>query len=184
MSEIIRILNVEDEEVDHLALLRTVKEQGLPYQVEWATCISDALTLIAQNRYGAVLIDYTLPDGTGLAVLEWLKGTASIFITGSGDERIAVNAIKGGANDYIIKDPNGAYLEILPTIIDKAMEEVILRKEKEEAEIKLREKLETEERLNKLLLQRESRIKELRDENEALKSTIKEMAGRKKGSGL
>lgn len=184
MSEVIRILNIEDEEVDHLALLRAVKEQELPYQVEWATNISSAMALIAQNKYGAVLIDYTLPDGTGLDILEWVKGTASVFVTGSGDELVAVNAIKGGASDYIIKDPGGAYLEMLPTVIGKVMAAVALRKEKEEAERKLREKLETEERLNKLLLQRESRIKELRDENEALKAEIKEIAGRERKSGL
>ncbi|MEK6725770.1 MAG: response regulator [Deltaproteobacteria bacterium] len=171
----IKILNIEDEDIDHLALMRMVKEKGLLYEVERAANLAGALKLLGEKKYDVALIDYRLPNGTGLDILDKLKGTASIFVTGSGDERVAVKAMKGGANDYIIKDPNGAYLEMLPAVVDKAMEAVSLKKEKEEAERKLREKLDTEERLNKLLLKREFRIKELRDENDKLKERIGEL---------
>ncbi|MBI5750215.1 MAG: hypothetical protein HZA00_13940 [Nitrospinae bacterium] len=96
-------------------------------------------------------------------------------MTGSGDERVAVNAMKGGANDYIIKGPNVAYLEMLPAVIDKAMEAVRVKREKEEAEAKLREKLDEDKRWNNILLKREFSIKELKDENETLKKKIEEM---------
>lgn len=173
----IKILNIEDEEVDHLALMRMVKEKGLTYEVDRAANIAEGLKAIGEKQYDLALLDYMLPDGTGLDILEKLKGTASIFLTGSGDEAVAVSAMKGGASDYIIKDPYRAYLEILPTVIDKAMEAVKLRNGKEEAERKLLEKLDTELKLNKILLQREFRIKELRDENDKLKARIVELGG-------
>lgn len=173
----IKILNIEDEEVDHLALMRMVKEKGLAYEVDRAANIAEGLKAIGEKQYDVALLDYRLPDGTGLDILDKLKGTASILVTGSGDETVAVSAMKGGASDYIIKDPYRAYLEILPTVIDKAMEAVRLKKGKEEAERKLLEKLDTELRLNKILLQREFRIKELRDENDNLKARIAELGG-------
>lgn len=178
MAENIRILNIEDEDVDHLALMRMVKGKDLRYDVDRATNIVEAADMLEKHKYAVVLIDYRLPDGTGLDILDKLKGVASIFVTGHGAEGVAVSAMKGGSNDYIIKDPNGVYLEMLPTVIEKAIEAVKLKREKEEAEVKLRENLDVQERLNKILLTREFRIKELKDENELLKKKIQELGGK------
>lgn len=177
MSEKIRILNIEDEEIDHLALLRAVKAYGLPYQVDRAANIAEGLKLLEEKEYDVALLDYRLPDGTGLDVLGRLKETVGIVLTGSGDEMVAVKAMKGGAYDYVIKEQSGGYLDLLPTVIDKALETAKLRKDKEEAERKLQEKLDTELSLNKILLHREFRIKELRDENDKLRARIAELGG-------
>lgn len=75
----IKILNIEDEDVDHLALMRMVREKGLPYEVSRAENLARAAAMIEQNRYDVVLIDYKLPDGTGLDILDKLQETASIF---------------------------------------------------------------------------------------------------------
>lgn len=175
MAENIRILNIEDEEVDHLALLRMVKEKGLAYEVDRAANIAEAAALLEKNKYDAALIDYRLPDGTGLDILDKLQETASIFVTGSGDESVAVNAMKGGARDYIIKDPNGAHLEMLPTVIGKAMEAVRLEKEREELEIRLKEELDVMTIMNRMLVGREARIEELKNENKLLKKRIADL---------
>lgn len=171
----IKILNIEDEDVDHLALMRMVKEKGLPYEVERAANIAEAAALLEKNKYDAVLIDYRLPDGTGLDILDKLQETASIFVTGSGDESVAVKAMKGGARDYLIKDPNGAYLEMLPTVIDKAMEAVKLEKEREELETSLKEELDAMTIMNRMLVGREARIEELKNENKLMKKYISEL---------
>lgn len=171
----IKILNIEDEDVDHLALLRMVREKGLAYEVERAANIAEAADLLEKNKYDAVLIDYRLPDGTGLDVLDKLHETASIFVTGSGDESVAVKAMKGGARDYLIKDPNGAYLEMLPTVIDKAMEAVKLEKEREELESSLKEELDAMTLMNRMLVGREARIEELKNENKLMKKYIAEL---------
>lgn len=171
----IKILNIEDEDVDHLALMRMVREKGLPYEVSRAENLARAAAMIEQNRYDAVLIDYKLPDGTGLDILDKLQETASIFVTGSGDERVAVNAMKGGAKDYLIKDPDAAYLEMLPIVVDKAMEAVKLRKEKEEAEAYLREQLDVIQRLNKLLVQSNLAMHQIKEDNKRLSKRIEEL---------
>lgn len=171
----IRILNLEDEEVDHMALRRAVKEKGLPYDVERAASLSEAGELLKDNIYDIAILDYMMPDGTGLDILEKVREIPSIFITGSGNEMVAVKAMKGGVYDYLIKDTAGMYLELLPIIIDKALTNFKMREEKIRAEEALKERLDELERLNSLLLQREFRIKELREENERLKKRIEEM---------
>ncbi len=129
----IRILNVEDEEVDHIALMSILNEKHLPYDIDHATSIVDTMALIEKNRYDLLLIDYMMPDGTGLELLGKLKETVSIFITGSGDETVAVKAMKRGAYDYIIKDPAKRYLELLPVAVEKALNTAKLEKERKES---------------------------------------------------
>ncbi|ODS31275.1 MAG: PAS/PAC domain protein, partial [Candidatus Scalindua rubra] len=120
----IYILNVEDERVDHMALMRMVMKKGLPYDVDLAATIVEAIELLEKNRYHIILIDHRMPDGTGLDLLKKLKDVPSIIVTGSGDEKVAVKAMKGGAYDYIIKDPGGGYLECLPATIDKVLQTI------------------------------------------------------------
>lgn len=171
----IRILYLEDEDVDSLALSRMVKEKNLPYELDRAANLAEAFRLLEERQYDVVLIDYRLPDGTGLDALEKLKEAVGIFLTGSGDEGVAVKAMKAGAYDYIIKEPTGGYLDLLPTVIDKALETAKLKKEKEEAETRLREKLDVEERLNKLFVQSNLQMHKVKEENALLKKRIEEL---------
>jgi diguanylate cyclase (GGDEF)-like protein/PAS domain S-box-containing protein len=61
------------------------------------------------------------------------------MLTGTGNEQTAVEAMKLGAGDYVVKDPAGGYLDLLPTIIRRVLEGHRLRGEKEAAEEALRE---------------------------------------------
>jgi signal transduction histidine kinase len=117
----VKILNVEDSEVDRMALARTVGEKGLAYDLDHAPTLARARELLGKQRYNVVLIDYRLPDGTGLELLKEINHIPSIFVTGSGDETVAVKAMKGGAYDYVIKDSSAVYLEFLPTTIEKVL---------------------------------------------------------------
>ncbi len=71
-----------------------------------------------------VLLDYRLPDGTGLQALDQMsaKGfqTPVIMVTGQGDERVAVQALQRGAVDYVLK--TGDYLITLPSLIRKTVQ--------------------------------------------------------------
>jgi diguanylate cyclase (GGDEF)-like protein len=130
----IRILCVEDDTVDQMAVKRLVKTGGLPYDIVVAGTLSEASGLLEKNSYDLVLLDYTLPDGTGLELLKKIKETPSIFITGSGNEGVAVRAIKGGAYDYLIKNPEKGHLELLSTTIEKVMHTFRLEQEHRQAE--------------------------------------------------
>jgi len=117
----IRVLLVDDKQADRMALLRMVEEKGLSYEVETAGTVSKAKELIGRGGYDIALLDYMLPDGSGLELLEVIKDFPAVFLTGSGDETVAVKAMKGGAYDYIIKDNDNGYLEPLPQLIEKVI---------------------------------------------------------------
>lgn len=61
-----------------------------------------------------------------------------IMVTGAGSEEIAVEAMKLGADDYIVKDQEGNYLELLPSVIEKALRRYSLVEEKKRAELNLK----------------------------------------------
>ncbi len=125
----LRILLLDDDQVDRMAIQRYTEKEGLPYQIEMADSIAEATRLLATRKYDLALLDYLLPDGRGLDLLKTIRDVPVIFVTGSGDENIAVQALRGGAYDYLIKDPERNYLIVLPATINNVME----RKRAEEA---------------------------------------------------
>ncbi len=87
---------------------------------------SNASSLDESNKiahYDIVLLDYKLPDGTGLDVLDQMKERdyqiPVVMVTGQGTERVAAQAIQRGAADYLIK--SGDYLFTLPALIRKTV---------------------------------------------------------------
>ncbi len=78
------------------------------YQFIEAGSAEMGLALCQKQHYDAILLDFRLPDMTGLEFLDELKQQSDtalpvIMLTGQGDERIAVQAIKRGAQDYLVK---------------------------------------------------------------------------------
>lgn len=129
MGERIRILYIEDDEIDRMAILRMVRAEGLPYDMVTAGSVAAALSLLEKNSYAIAILDYMLPDGTGLDLLQRIRGIPVVFVTGSGDASVAVQAMKGGAYDYLIKDPERTYLKLLPATIEKVMHTFQLEEE-------------------------------------------------------
>jgi len=118
----IKLLLIEDDKIDQLAFERTVKRQKLPYDYTIASSAAKAHTILDEEAFDAILADYLLGDGTVFELFDDMQGTPFIVMTGSGDEDIAVRAMKAGAYDYIPKDPEGNYLTALPTLIEHAIE--------------------------------------------------------------
>jgi DNA-binding response OmpR family regulator len=112
------VLLVEDDAIDQLAFKRSVREQGSPYEYEVAGSVAEARDLLSRNRYDAVITDYALGDGTAFDVIELARGIPLVFTTGAGDEEVAVRAMKSGADDYLVKDHERAYLKKLPLTIE------------------------------------------------------------------
>ena len=86
-----------------------------------------------------------MPVMDGLAAIRILVSRGSlpplIVVTASGDERSAVEAMKLGASDYIIKDADGAYLELLPSVIAQVLHQRRLAEERERLIVELQKAL-------------------------------------------
>ncbi len=113
------------------------------YQVDLACDGKEGLLLYDPEVHDIIVIDQVMPVCTGLDVMRTLveRGPLPpiIMVTGTGNERIAVEAMKLGAGDYLVKDVDGGYLELLPTVIDQVLEQRRLAEEKRQADEALRQ---------------------------------------------
>ncbi|MBI5676424.1 MAG: PAS domain S-box protein [Nitrospirae bacterium] len=113
----LRLLIVEDSEDDALLLLRELKKGGyMPVSERIET--SEAMkTSLEKNRWDIIISDYVLPRFSGLAALNILKESGQdipfIIVSGNIGEDIAVEAMKAGAHDYIIK---GNLKRLIPAV--------------------------------------------------------------------
>ena len=116
-----RILLIEDEKLYRMAFRRLVEEEKLPYDYTEATSVAEAQKILTSDKFDIVIADYSLGDGTAFDVLDLVKDTPLIFVTGVGDEKVAIKAWKAGAYDYLIKDIQRNYLKAIPITIENAI---------------------------------------------------------------
>lgn len=122
MADSYRVLIVDDD-AEHAEMVGEFLKISGPFVVEWADNIDAFWSRLAAKEYDIILLDYRLPDGTGLdALVEFNKRNYQapvIMVTGQGNERVAVRAMQLGAVDYLIK--GGNHLATLPALIQKAV---------------------------------------------------------------
>ena len=77
------------------------------YEVECAQSTQEAKQLLARKQYDLLLLDVTLPDGTGFQVCEMVRGQGNqvpiIFLTASDEEMNVIRGLDSGGDDYIGK---------------------------------------------------------------------------------
>ncbi|WP_164008202.1 hybrid sensor histidine kinase/response regulator [Pyxidicoccus trucidator] len=107
----LRVLLVDDSPSDRLAVRRALeRDMESDWALETVTSAEEALARISAAPPDVVLVDYHLPGMTGVGLLRELHARhpggapAVVMLTGSGSERVAVDAMKAGAQDYLIKD--------------------------------------------------------------------------------
>ncbi|MGO9570229.1 MAG: PAS domain S-box protein [Desulfomonilaceae bacterium] len=133
----IRVLLVEDDKVDYLAFVRLLKSKNLAYDHVRAGSVAEGKKALLSHTFDVVLLDYSLGDGTAFDLFNDVpKNVPIIIVTGSGDEEVAVRAMKSGAADYVIKDQAGNWVEMVPLAVLKA----IKSKEAEELERRVAER--------------------------------------------
>ena len=133
-SKPVHILYVEDDV--GLARLFQKKLERVGYVVDLVYDGEMGLTQIHQQDYDIVALDFKLPGYDGLEIMQKLVGGSHppiIMITGTGNEQTAVEAMKLGASDYIVKDPDGAYLDLMPSTIQQVLLRQRLIEEREQA---------------------------------------------------
>ncbi|MGF6267269.1 two-component system sensor histidine kinase UhpB [Paraburkholderia youngii] len=141
----IRILLVEDDTVDRMACRRALcADTAREYVFFEATTGDEGLQLVAEHQPDCILLDYELPDQTGLEFLSALaldSGEVAIpvmVLTGGNSASLAVESMRRGARDYLTKDADRHYLEQLPAAIQRMLHAKQLLEEKRQAEVKFR----------------------------------------------
>lgn len=137
----IRILYIEDE--PGLARLVQRKLSRIGFDVVIASDGKAGLQELGSRAFSIVLLDQEMPGMTGIEVIDKLNpGTDDppvIMLTGRGDEELAVEAIKKGAADYIVKDVDNRYMAVLPTVIERVLRAQADRQERERMRAELRQ---------------------------------------------
>jgi len=127
-----RMLIVEDEP-DMAVLLKRVLNRTFDAQVTIAEDCASARETLASETYKVITLDYRLPDGDGLELLEEIKAIENpprvVMVTGQGDEQIAASAIRLGASGYVVKDKR--LTTLLPDAVKHALSEIALKRAKD-----------------------------------------------------
>jgi diguanylate cyclase (GGDEF)-like protein/PAS domain S-box-containing protein len=130
----IRILYMEDD--PGLARLMQKRLHKAGYAVDTACNGAEGIAMTTTAEYDILLVDYNMPVCGGIDVLHALTRRGgfppTIMVTGSGSEKVAVEALKLGATDYVVKDLEMGYLELLPMIIEQVLYKQRLIREREE----------------------------------------------------
>lgn len=145
--EQIKVLHVEDDPGDAKLVRRALLSETedvlhkRAFSVDIAASGEACIEKLAKEKYDVLLVDYNLPKMSGLDVLAKIiedeYDAPVIMVTGTGDEETAVNAMKRGAKDYIVK--SGDYLRPLPLTIQNVVAQYEMAKEKSRVEEALRE---------------------------------------------
>jgi two-component system cell cycle sensor histidine kinase/response regulator CckA len=123
----LRLLQVEHEPDDIELCLRELKKSGLSFEVDTVGTRDAYVRKLEEKPFDVVIADYRLPGWTGMEALAEIKqrglNIPLILVTGTLGDRLAVECIKEGITDYVLKDQ----LARLPTALQRAQEEKELR---------------------------------------------------------
>lgn len=137
-----KILLIEDNLSQAKLVKNVLDKSSMEYCLTHVTSGEEGLDLLKNpNEFDIVLLDYSLPEMNGLDVLRNIKKMQLelpvIITTGHGSEDIAVQIMKEGAFDYVIKKED--YIERIPYVIKESLQQCLFEKEKMKLESQLRE---------------------------------------------
>ncbi len=121
----IKVLLVEDDDLDAHLTQDILAEWSIEqFAVTHVARLSEALTRLGKERFDAVLLDLSLPDGYGLTTLRQVQAASPtipiIVLSGVSDQTLALQAVQNGAQDYLVKGQSQP--ELLTRSIRYAME--------------------------------------------------------------
>ena len=107
MDRVFKVLVIDDDTVDRMTVIRAF--QGADFQTEILEAIDckSGIALAISQQFDCIFIDYRLPDGNGIELLQNLREQGIripiVSLTGQNDDRVAVDLMKAGASDYLSK---------------------------------------------------------------------------------
>src|SRR5450756_397913 len=126
-DETFSVIIVEDDPVTASVVKRMIETKFSARVVKAGDC-SAGRTVLSENPCDIVILDYQLPDGDGLSLMEEITSSddhpAVIMVTGRGSEYVASRALKMGASSYLLKDKD--LTTTLAEAVAKALAEVTL----------------------------------------------------------
>lgn len=118
----LRVLLVEDSEHDMKAFKRAFDRSDTELDLTHCMRAEEALEMLKAGfpEFDALMVDNNLPGMSGMDLFNQLSSlqlkAPFVLLTGNGSEEVAIDALKSGVDDYIIKDTNGGYLKLLPAV--------------------------------------------------------------------
>jgi DNA-binding NtrC family response regulator len=169
MTQKLNVLIVEDNPDDADMLVKELSRGGIDSQYFRVETENDFIAAL-KSHPSIILSDYSMPDFSGLRAIELLRESGLdiplILISGTVGEDVAVEAMRFGATDYLLKDRTAR----LSSAVERALLEKQLRGERNAAEDKVKSQLRELQRWEDFTLDREDRIQALKNEvNEALR---------------
>lgn len=143
----ILVLIVEDDVVDRMACRRRLADNPAGrFRLVESDEGERGLALARELRPDCILLDYRLPDLSGLEFLarlaadrdEAVRAIPVLMLTGADSAAVATQAMRRGARDFLVKDAEGRYLELVPAAIERMQREQLLMKEKHRADARFR----------------------------------------------
>jgi two-component sensor histidine kinase/CheY-like chemotaxis protein len=138
---IYRVLQIDDDHALARLVEKALTRRGYAY--EHAHDADSGLARIAQGGIDIVVLDHFLDSGTGMSVLARIRELESplpvVYVTGSQEPTVAVEALKAGAADYVLKSVGEDFLVLLTSAIEQSIEKARLERLREHAEREVRE---------------------------------------------
>lgn len=137
----LRVLLVEDNAADRQACRQALQHSSdLRVDLVEVANGEDGLCLYSQQKFDCILLDYNLPDMSGMAFLGRLadlmagQGLPILKLITPEKPQLFEEILNGAVQDYLIKDQDGHYLKLLPTLIQRMLERHSLSHEKHQIE--------------------------------------------------
>lgn len=145
----VRVLYVDDDPILARLVQRALARAGI--DVRHAADADQAEAQLASQDFDALVLDHYLPTGTGLDILRRMRAGGgripTIYVTGSSEATVAIDALKAGADDYVIKSTGEDFTALLRRAIDQAIAKAELLAAKERADAETRAARERAEML-------------------------------------
>lgn len=127
LSEVIRVLLVEDDQADALLARRSLSQCQTRFEIEHVSSLNEACERLEENRWDAVLLDLTLEDSHILEGVKRLRGSYPqlpvVVLTNLDDPEIALEAIECGVQDYLVKGTSA------PTALERSIHYAVQRQQ-------------------------------------------------------
>ncbi|MCM5558816.1 sensor histidine kinase [Pleomorphomonas sp. JP5] len=124
LKESIKVLHVEDDLALALLVRKALARRG--HETVHVTTGDDAVKIVEEGGIDIIALDHTLAAETGLDILARMGPRGArppvVYVTGSMDARLAIEALKTGADDYVIKDTSKEFFDLLIAALEQAYE--------------------------------------------------------------